>query len=210
VAKTGEAAIGRPWSRVQACRFSANCCLSTKAPRVAATARRPQAGGIINRAMLTVAARFSRGPGRDGNPRQPAPDFSRGHGLGRRNHARQRLPDLQAALRRPAPHWLPGGRCPAAQNIPIGTRPRVRHPSQWPAQKSALLFQVMDVSANVSTRHLANDNDTYCPPGSSSLTSTASCSPLRSMSCCVPPWKNNRKGRNTVFDDRGSRSAADG
>jgi hypothetical protein len=31
VAKTGEAAIGRPWSRVQACRFSANCCPSLMA-----------------------------------------------------------------------------------------------------------------------------------------------------------------------------------
>ena len=29
---------------------------------------------------------------------------------------------------------LPGGRCPAAQNSPIGTQPCVRHPSQWPAQ----------------------------------------------------------------------------
>ncbi len=70
---------------------------------------------------------------------------------------------MRPALRRPAPHWLsgspsshlpspdsrepssckehrrrvsrlPGGRCPAAQNIPIGTQPCVRHPSQWPAR----------------------------------------------------------------------------
>ena len=47
-------------------------------------------------------------PGRDGNPRQLAPDFSRGHDFGRCNHAPQRLPDLQAALRRTGPYRLHG------------------------------------------------------------------------------------------------------